>query len=64
MSNHTCIIYGLSGAGSRIVVTVPDTIIPEPSTSTVRIEHVLKTRAAKTPSRNIKPTNGNKLALR
>lgn len=73
MSNsHTCIIYGLTGTGSRMTVTVPDYIEPiamRPtpsldSTNAITVETNIVTRKSKSASRNIKPTNGNRLALR
>lgn len=69
---HTCIIYGLNGAGSRLIVTVPDTIPQElpdaPASFSVRIETILHTspKAKRAPFKHtgLKPVNGTKLALR
>jgi hypothetical protein len=66
--NHTCIVYGLNGAGSRLVVTVPDIIADVPETlvkpNTLKITYTFKTRKPKGPNTGIKPVNGNRLALR
>lgn len=70
--SHKCIVYGLNGAGSRLVIEVPDYIEPSTaiastpisvSTNKVVIEHRIVTRKPKSSSLNIKPTNGLRLTL-
>lgn len=80
MTTHRCIIYGLQGAGTRLVVEVPDYIAPIACTPAITsakgsverrltVETILtgvsdKLRKPKGLHTNIKPVNGTKLALR
>lgn len=68
MSTHKCTVYGLTGAGSRLVIEVPDYIAPVACTPSVAsqnsiiVETVIKTRKSSKDTR-IKPVNGNRLVL-